>query len=60
MVVVLLLNILVMVEVYFGVLMVGVVLNMINMWFDVLLVLFMLCYGEVKVLIVDIEYVEVV
>lgn len=60
MVVVFLFNMFVMVEVYFGVLMVGGVFNVLNICLDVVNFVFMLCYGEVCVLLVDIEFVDVV
>lgn len=56
MVVVLVVNIFEIFELYFGVLMVGVVLNVINIWLDVVSVVFILNYGEVKLLIVDFEF----
>lgn len=57
---VLLFNVFVMIEVYFVVLMVGVVFNILNMCLDVKIIVFMFDYVEIKVLLVDLEFVLVV
>lgn len=49
-----------MLECYYGVFMIGVVINMINVCFDVMVIVFIFDYGEVKVLFVDREFLEVV